>query len=79
MTNGTNKNWLRHCSDDRVLEFNMYIGVCEGFPCIDLVNLRDHTATTHKSDMFRKMLLRKMKAVRNKPKEIALIFIQTSE
>jgi len=72
--------WLVKCPNGLTLKFKKDVGVCEGFPYIDLENLEEHVTSDSRSvsgKSMKKKLIKKLKALSETPKVKALAFAQT--
>ncbi len=69
--------WFVTFPDGGVLKFKRYVGVCKGFPYVYLANLQDHIVTTHKSKMFLKKVVDKIKSIMDIPKKQGVTMVQT--
>ena len=89
ITYDTNASWVVRCPNGLTLQFKKDTGVCEGFPYVDLENLKEHVISDSRSGTptsdgrsvphknLASNLIQKIKAVRNSTKEKAFVFIQT--
>ena len=80
VTYDTNMCWIVKCPNDLTLKFKKDVGACEGFPYIDLENLKEYVTSDGRSvtgHNMKKKLIKKLKLLSETPKIKADTFIQS--
>ena len=80
VTYSTNTCWLVKCPNSLTLKFKKNVGICEGFPYIDLENLKEHVVSDGRSVTGRNMkkkLIKRLKSLSETPKIKAHASVQS--
>ena len=76
VTYDTFGDWLMYLKNGPIFKFKRDVGVCEGFPYLDMDNLKDHIVSPEEC-VSQAGLKEKVVAVRDSPKKKAFALVQT--